>query len=334
MTRHLNLHPEWDPIAEHWVGWPSLEEEWDIGLAAPRAEIADFIALASQSVDVKVLTGTAEGAISAARATGGTGAEILTFPDCDIWLRDTGPIFTGRGEMAHANVFRFNGWGGKFEIPGDRDVSRFITHHSDLPMSQHDFILEGGSIDFDGAGHLLTTRQCLLNANRNPDLSQKDIEAKIKEALGPLEFIWLDDGLVGDHTDGHIDNLARFIGPGHVVCQRPSGPDDPNTTLYTEVEAALRKTGLKVSTMPSPGRLLDGAGDPLPASHMNFVFLNGVILMPIYDERYGQTAQQELSVLLPGWEVKTLPARAILSGGGAFHCMTCQVPKALYVSDL
>ncbi|MEN8878513.1 MAG: agmatine deiminase family protein, partial [Hyphomonas sp.] len=187
-------------------------------------------------------------------------------------------------------------------------------------------VLEGGGIDADGTGRLLTTGQCLLNPNRNPGMDQAEIEMAIAEALGVLEFIWLGDGLLNDHTDGHVDNIARFIAPGHAICQHPSGADDPNADTLQEIETTLRRAGLEVTTIPSPGLVKDEDGNPIPASHMNFTITNGAVLVPVYEDRYSLVAQAELSALFEGRKVIGLPARNILNGGGSFHCMTREIP--------
>ncbi len=321
----VHLLPEWAPHAALWVGWPRLVEEWGGDLTGPRKEIAGFIRAAARFVPVRVAAGSAEAAATAYQAVGET-AEIVELPTGDIWLRDTGPIVTGQGNSRRAQLFRFNGWGGKYLMPGDTETAAAIAGHEGLDPAQHDLILEGGAIDADGEGRLLTTRQCLLNPNRNPDLSPDQIEAAIRGALGVSDFIWLGDGLLNDHTDGHVDNIARFAGPGHAVCQHPSGKDDPNAETLKDIEMALQRAGLEVSTIPSPGLVRDEDGNPVPASHMNFTITNGVVLVPVYEDHYSHVALADLRAIFPGREVIGLPARHILNGGGSFHCMTREIP--------
>ena len=320
-----HLLPEWAPHAALWVGWPRLVEEWGGNLDGPRADIAGFIRAASDFVPIRVAVGSDE-AEETARAAVGDCADICRIPTGDIWLRDTGPIITGSGDARKAQTFRFNGWGGKYLMPGDTETAVAIADFENIITESHDLVLEGGGIDADGTGRLLTTGQCLLNANRNPDLDQSEIELAISHALGVHEYIWLGDGLLNDHTDGHVDNVARFISPGHAICQHPSGDDDPNAETLQEIETTLRRAGLEVTTIPSPGLVKDEDGNPVPASHMNFTITNGVVLVPVYEDRYSLVALAELSALFEGRQVIGLPARHILNGGGSFHCMTREIP--------
>ncbi|MCA8900359.1 MAG: agmatine deiminase family protein [Hyphomonas sp.] len=319
------LAPEWVPHAALWCGWPRLAEEWGGSLDGPREHVAAFIRAAAAHVPVKVAAGSDEALASAAAAVGDV-ASVVELPTGDIWLRDTGPIVTGQGAARVAQVFRFNGWGGKYLMPGDTETGNAIAAQEGLAAEQHRLILEGGAIDVDGEGRMLTTRQCLLNPNRNPDLSAEEIEARICRALGITQMIWLGDGLLNDHTDGHVDNIARFIGPGHALCQSPSGEDDPNTDVLLEIERTLREAGLNVTTIPSPGLIRDDAGEPVPASHMNFTITNGAVLVPVYEDHYSLVALAEMRALFPGRKVIGLPARHILDGGGSFHCMTREIP--------
>ena len=320
-----HLPPEWAPQAALWAGWPRLAEEWGGDLTGARSEIAAFIRKAADYVPVKIACGSREAASSARLATGGAG-EIVEIPTGDIWLRDTGPVVTGAGASRVAQVFQFNGWGGKYLMDGDTETAGEVARVESLSTRRHSLILEGGGIDADGEGRLLTTRQCLLNPNRNPHLSQEQIEASLTAALGVDEFIWLGDGLMNDHTDGHVDNIARFIAPGHVLCQHPSDRNDPNAETLQEIERTLVSHGLMVSSIPSPGLVHFGDGVPVPASHMNFTITNKAVLVPVYEDRFSAVALSDLKALFPGRDVIGLPARAILAGGGSFHCMTREIP--------
>jgi agmatine deiminase len=324
-TTSVHLPPEWAPQAALWAGWPRLAEEWGGDLTAARSEIAAFIRAASGFVPVKIACGSREAAASARLATGGAG-EIVEIPTGDIWLRDTGPLVTGTGPGRVAQIFRFNGWGGKYLMEGDTETAGAVAGVEQLPSRRHALILEGGGIDADGEGRLLTTRQSLLNPNRNRELSRAQIEASLTAALGVDEFIWLGDGLMNDHTDGHVDNIARFIAPGHVLCQHPADRNDPNAETLQEIERTLVSHGLIVSSIPSPGHVHFGDGVPVPASHMNFTITNRAVLVPVYEDRFSAVALSELKSLFPGREVIGLPARAILAGGGSFHCMTREIP--------
>lgn len=322
--------PEWAAQSAVWVGWPHLRGEWGDAFDGARIEIGGFIQALCAVTPVRVACGSREAygsawaalepEISAGRVS------LHTLPAGDIWLRDTGPIFAQQSGHAIALAFAFNGWGGKFLMPGDTMTAGGIASVEQARTRQHDFVLEGGAIDLDGHGRLLTTRQCLLNPNRNPGWTQPDAESALKDAFGVDQVIWLDDGLLNDHTDGHVDNIARFIGPGRVACQIASGRDDPNADTYLSVRAALSAAQLDIVDIPSPGRMTDSQGNVCPASHMNFFISNQHVFVPVYEDAFATRALAGFERALPGYKIIGLPANNILSGGGAFHCMTQQVP--------
>lgn len=322
--------PEWAPHKAIWTGWPSAADLWGEDLEPARAEVAAMVhALADggRGDRVRVLAFGKE-AEASARLALGKSAEVAAGAFGDIWFRDTGPLFAGGGG---AHGFRFNGWGGKYQLPHDEEVGARIALMAGAGYKRHDFILEGGAIEMDGEGALLTTRQCLLNPNRNPHWTEAAAEKHLKQALGVEKVLWLDEGLLNDHTDGHIDNLVRFVGPGRVVCQAPWGKDDPNADVLEEIALSLkamtdaRGRRLEVFRIPSPGAVLDEDGDAVPASHMNFVIGNSVVVVPIYSGS-GDDAVNALAPLFPTRRVVGLSSHAILSGGGSFHCITQQEP--------
>jgi agmatine deiminase len=173
----------------------------------------------------------------------------------------------------------------------------------------------------------VTTEQCLLNPNRNPHLSKAEIEVRLMSELGFDRVLWLGDGLLGDHTDGHVDNLARFVAPGELAIPRPSGPDDPNAAVYADARARALAFGLTVHELPSPGRL-DDAGIVEPASYMNFAVCNGVVVVPTYGSYRDDEAVAAIGALFPGRTAMGLRAEAVLTGGGSFHCASQHAPKA------
>ena len=327
MTDSVFIPPEWAPQSALWVGWPRLPGEWGDAFDGARTDIARFIRAAAVYLPVKVACGSDDALISARDMCHGVPAiSFHPIPTGDIWLRDTGPLIGRRGADFIGACFGFNGWGGKYLMPGDTDTNTAICALESATPVIHDIILEGGSIDLDGEGLCLTTRECLLNPNRNSGWTEAAATARLKSALGLTRLIWLGEGLHGDHTDGHVDNIARFVAPGHAVCQHASGADDPNADRLAAIERDLRAAGLSVSTIPSPGLILDGDGASMPASHMNFTITNKAVLVPIYEDAYSARAVKALAALFPGRTIVPLPAHNILSGGGSFHCMTREVP--------
>ena len=231
-----------------------------------------------------------------------------------------------------AAAFRFNGWGGKYDLPGDEQVADQIAGHAGAELTRHDVVLEGGALDHDGAGTVLTTRQCLLNPNRNIGWREGHAERALEASLGARQVLWLDQGLMNDHTDGHVDNLARFTAPGVVACPMAFGEDDPNAGVYDRAAEALagftdaEGRRLRVVRVPSPGRLMDDEHHVVPASHMNFLIANGAVIMPTYEDVASRFAREALQMLFPDREVIALRSNALLTGGGSFHCISQQVP--------
>lgn len=325
---------EWSPHRAMWVGWPSHGELWEDNLEPAQAEVEALVrALAGPGREqVKLLVGKAEALDDArARFADVDGVTVIDGRFGDIWLRDTGPIF-GAGST-RAAAFRFNGWGGKYELEHDDTVATQIGEASGTPLVRNDFILEGGALDHDGQGTILTTRQCLLNANRNTGWTEDAAEAALTEALGARKVLWLGDGLFNDHTDGHVDNLARFVAPGVVACPVAWGRGDPNDDVYAEVARTLsdmtdaegRK--IRILPLPSPGFVGDEDEKPIPASHMNFLIANGAVIVPTYgDETAARLVCEGLATIYPDREIIPLPSIAILSGGGSFHCISQQEP--------
>jgi agmatine deiminase len=318
-----------------WLGFPSHSELWEDDLAAAQAEVAALArALAGPGAErVLLMTGSPEGE-AVARALLGEVAGVVIVPGAfgDIWLRDTGPIFAKGPQGLQAQAFRFNGWGGKYALEHDDTVAAQIAQASGVPLTPHDFILEGGAVDHDGEGTVLTTGQCVLNPNRNPGWTEEIAEAAFADALGAKKVLWLGEGLANDHTDGHVDNLARFVAPGVVACPVAWGRGDPNAAAYDDAtrrllgmtDAAGRK--LQVMRIPSPGWIDGPERRAAPASHMNFLIANRAVIVPIYADQPGAFAVQALEHLFPGRSVIGLPSKAILSGGGSFHCITQQEP--------
>lgn len=340
--RALGYRPvaEWERNAALITAWPTHAYAWGEFLERAQTEFTAFChALLSDGDSERMLLlvpdAAAEAEARAALAALGKHIDYHQTTCGDVWLRDTGPIFL-RGPAGLACVrFGWNGWGGKYLYPGDSDLAGRLATHSGLPQFAYEAVLEGGAVEFDGQGTCLTTESCLLNANRGDDLSRATLEPMLREAFGVDKVLWLREGLVGDHTDGHIDNLARFVAPGVVMHMQPSGSDDPNTEALTAIAADLahftEATGrsLQRVAVPSPGRVLDQSGDPIAASYMNFYVGNRVVVVPSFASERDEPARRAIAAAFPERRVVLSPARAILEGGGGtFHCMTRQQPEA------
>jgi agmatine deiminase len=321
---------EWSPHRAMWLGFPSHAALWEDDLAEAQSEVAALARSLAEAGGERVRLMVCGARAAAERLVSGTpGVEIVEARFGDVWLRDTAPIFLGPDRAAG---FRFNGWGGKYVLAGDETVAEQIAEAAGAALARHDIVLEGGALDHDGEGTVLTTRQCLLNPNRNLRWTEAVAEAALREMLGAHKVIWLGEGLLNDHTDGHVDNLARFVAPGVVALPVAFGVDDPHAGVYDAAARALAATTdaagrrLRVMRVPAPGRVAGFDGVWAPASHMNFIIANRAVLVPLYNERPGALALDALTTLFPDRQVIGLPARALLTGGGAFHCISREEP--------
>lgn len=335
LSQAVSVPAEWAPQKAIWTAWPANAAEWNDDLASPRADVANLVrALAAHGNKVRLLVAGGEAEVSARAALDGV-CDIVPAKYGDIWLRDTGPIFARRGGKRIALRFKTNSWGGKYDLPDDATVGDDVARISGTAIERHEFVLEGGAIDQDGLGTILTTRQTLLNPNRN-GWSKAEAEQALIGALGARKIIWIDEGLKNDHTDGHIDNIARFVAPGRVVCQAPAGSDDPNAaTLDAIAETLAQATAavgkpLEVVRIPGPGLYRNALGEVSPASHMNFIIANGVVVVPVYGTPTQATALAALQDVFPDRKVVGISSRGLLgsgeAGGGSFHCITQQEP--------
>lgn len=317
---------EWAKHKAIWTCWPSDPEQWLEDLEPARQEVAGMVKGLAEGDLVKVLVNNADSERTAKQMLG-SAAEVIPAPYGDVWLRDTGPIFVKDNGKAVALRFKTNGWGGKYDMPDDQIVGDKVAEASGTPIKRNDFILEGGSVDTDGEGNILTTRQCVLNPNRNKGWTEEIATKKLLEAFGAKKILWLGDGMLNDHTDGHIDNIARFYAPGKVMCQKGFGADDPNTAIFEQIAADLRNYGLDVAQIPSPGRFLNYDDLEIPASHMNFIIGNSTIVVPTYDTPSADLAVSAIAELFPKHKVIGSPSMSVLTnGGGSFHCITQQEP--------
>lgn len=351
----FRMPAEWEPHSQTWMLWPERPDNWRLGgkpaqaaFAAVARAIARF-----EPVSVGVSAGQYENACA---RLDHPNIRVIELGSDDAWVRDSGPTFVvdGRGEVRGVD-WTFNAWGGfdgGLYWPWKRDdqvAGKILGIERCARYRTEGFVLEGGAIHVDGEGTLLTTEECLLNRNRNPQLSRHEIEAVLAEHLSVDKVIWLPQGLYNDETDGHVDNFCCFVRPGEVLLAWTDDPQDPN---YPRCQAALRVleqsrdargNALTVHKMPIPGPLYaseeECAGvdtiagsqsrDPsqrLAGSYVNFLIVNGGIIAPRFDDPRDAEAERILRQLFPEREVVMLPGREILLGGGNIHCITQQQP--------
>ncbi len=320
--------PEWAPHDGVWIGFPSHAALWEDDLAPAQVAVAAFArAVDAEGAGERVMLVAADEA-AAARARGlvGDRAEVAVVPFGDIWLRDTGPILVTDGSRLAARTFGFNGWGGKYVLPDDDSIGRRLAERAGLMVRHSAWILEGGAIDVDGTGLVVTTEQCLLNANRNPGLSRAEVERRLADELGLDRVLWLGEGLTNDHTDGHVDNLARFVAPGRLAIPVARAADDPNADVYRDAWARAEAFGVELVAMPSPG-LVRWGGDVVAASYMNFYIGNAAVVVPTYGVAADAAALAALAAIFPDRRVAGVRAEHVLTGGGSLHCISQQVPR-------
>jgi agmatine deiminase len=319
--------PEWAAHDYVWIGFPSHGDLWLDDLTPAREEVAAFArAVWAGGAGEEVRLVAADPVSARGAATLAPFATILEEPFGDIWLRDTGPIIVRDGGRREARSFRFNGWGGKYELKGDDDVGLRLAEGAGLESLRLDWILEGGAIDVDGTGLAVTTEQCLLNPNRNPGLSKADVERRLRDELGLDRVLWLGEGLLNDHTDGHVDNLARFVAEGRLAMPAPAGDDDLNAASYDDARRRAEAFGLQVVPLPSPGRVIRD-DELIPASYMNFYIGNAAVVVPVYGADNDDAAVEAIGALFPGRRAVGLRADHVLTGGGSFHCISQQMPR-------
>jgi agmatine deiminase len=317
--------PEWAPHEAVWIGFPSDADLWEDDLVPAQFEVAAFAKAIHAEGKGEAVWIVAGNDVAAAKARSlAPFATVIVERFGDIWLRDTGAIVTGSGADRRAQGFRFNGWGEKYDLAGDDSIGERLAVAAGLPYAKADWVLEGGAIDGDGSGLFVTTEQCLLNPNRNPGFGKDEVEERLKRDLGATRIVWLGDGLLHDHTDGHVDNLARFVAPGRVAIPE-AVEGDPNAAAYADAAEALLDADLEVVALPSPG-LVEQDGMPLPASYMNFYIGNAVVVMPQYGSPNDVPALEALQEIFPDRKVIGLRADNVLTGGGSFHCISQQVP--------
>lgn len=344
----FRMPAEWAPHRGTWLSWPHREESWP-GKFAPVpgvfVEIVRHLA-AHEEIHINVRDAEMEASVRALLGAGGVpsdrrgGPGAVLFhhnPTNDAWCRDHGPVFvqreTASGRREEAIVdWGYNAWGGKYP-PYDADdvIPTRVGKTYGIRVFHPGIVMEGGSLDVNGKGTLLTTESCLLNPNRNPGLSRAEIEQYLKDYLGVTHVLWLGDGIEGDDTDGHVDDLTRFTDASTVVTVVEDDPRDPNYAPLRDNLERLRgmrdQDGqpLRVLTLPMPPAMFQD-GQRLPASYANFYIANGIVLLPAYHPPSDEIARQALQSCFPTRKVIPLPSTDLVWGLGSFHCVTQQWP--------
>ncbi|HEV7562282.1 MAG TPA: agmatine deiminase [Solirubrobacterales bacterium] len=349
----FRMPAEFEPHAGCWMIWPERSDNWRCGAKPAQAAFAAVAAAIAGSEPVTM--GVSDAQFEHCRSVLPPAVRVVELASDDAWIRDTGPTFVVDGDGGRRGVdWRFNAWGGLdggLYFPWDRDdrVAAKVLEAEAADRYRAPLVLEGGAIHVDGEGTVLSTEQCLLNPNRNPEFSRHEVEKALLAHLGAEKIVWLGRGVFDDETDGHVDNLACFARPGLVLLTWTDESADPQHVISREarqrLEAATDARGraLEVVTLPSPGPLamtaeeaegvdLVGgtkprrAGDRLAASYANFYLGNERVVFPLLDERCDDEAAAILRRCFPEREVVGVPAREILLGGGNIHCITQQVP--------
>nr|WP_174233279.1 agmatine deiminase family protein [Legionella busanensis] len=330
----FTMPPEWHPHTACWMAWPCHLDTWaSIGLDKARLAYSQ-IAKAIAEFEPVIMLVDPNDEKSAKDYLSGNNITIHKLPINDSWTRDTGPTFllNKEGELAGVDWIH-NAWGGNYnDYALDNQIATAIIQATHAKHFKASIIMEGGSFHVDGAGTILTTRECLLNPNRNPTLSQIEIEENLHNFLGTNKVIWLNRGIIGDGTDGHIDEIACFIAPSKVLCLITSDKQDENYERFQENYEILTSTtdatgrSLEVITIEQPPATYL-AGERLTLSYVNFYLANQGIVMPAFGHKeYDKAAHDIIQNCFPNYKIKQLKALDIFAGGGGIHCITQQQP--------
>jgi agmatine deiminase len=327
------MPPEWHPHTGCWMAWPCHEPSWqNIGLERARAAFASVAQAIARYEPVTLLVNPEQLDDAAARC--GKNIRLLPLAINDSWTRDTGPTFLIHASGALAGVdWIHNAWGRNYnDFALDQQIAKAIIDKTSATYFHAPLVMEGGSFHVDGEGTLLTSRECLLNANRNPQLSQAEIERYLCDFLNVETIIWLNKGLLGDETDGHIDEIACFIGPGKVLALITHDPEDPNYQPLQENLALLKAAkdakgrSLEIYTIEQPPATYLN-GERLTLSYINFYMANQGIVMPAFGyPTYDQAAYKLFVQLFPERQITQIDALDVFAGGGGIHCITQQQP--------
>ena len=340
-ARGYTMPAEWSPHQATWISWPHNRESWPGNFEPVEPVMVRAVAALStgETVRINVLDANHEKHVQSLLEGKTKAGNVIfhRFPTNDAWCRDHGAIFVTRKAgategRALALDFRFNSWGNKYP-PFDLDdaIPPKMAKALDVPCLSIDMVLEGGSIEVNGSGALLTTEQCLLHRNRNPRLDRESIERNLRETLGVQQILWLGEGIVGDDTDGHIDDLTRFVAEDTVVTVVETDRGDENYEPLAENRERLDELrladgrALRVIELGMPGPV-EYKGDRLPASYANFYIGNRIVLMPAFNDPADEPNRKLLAQCFPGREVVAVDCTDLVLGLGTFHCLTQQVP--------
>ncbi|HZE71187.1 MAG TPA: agmatine deiminase family protein [Pyrinomonadaceae bacterium] len=333
---------EWQPHAATWLSWPKDPETWPDRVPQVQEIFLRMIETLSPNETVNVLVDSdqiAQEVLQRCRPSARNGVRFHSIPTVDSWIRDYGPNFLLSSDAGLAyNDWIFNAWGNKYEeLKRDSDIPKRLEPVLQIPRFEPGIVMEGGSIEVDGRGCVLTTEQCLLNPNRNPQLTRSEIEQYLKVYLGAAKVLWLGEGIVGDDTDGHIDDIARFVQPGVILCAVEEDPLDANfKPLQENLERLRRLTDandrpFEIVTLPMPG-VVGGSStgnrnlERLPASYANFYIANKVVLLPVFGHANDEKALNIIRRLFPGRSVAGINCEPLVWGMGTIHCVTQQQP--------
>jgi agmatine deiminase len=338
----FRMPAEWEAHEATWISWPrrdgiSFPDAYDSVLPV-FAKMVDALA-DSEPVRINVADADAEAEVRQILASKGARSAHVRFhhiPTNEPWCRDHGPIFLKREASPRVAVvdWEYNAWGWKYPpFDLDNEVASLVAEQLGMERFVPGMVLEGGSIDVNGEGALLTTSSCLLNPNRNPDLTKREIEQRLRDFLGAEQILWLGEGIEGDDTDGHIDDIARFVAPNRVVAVFEEDENDPNYLPLKRnfdmlASASLDgKKPLEVAKLPMPSPIVRD-GQRLPASYANFYIANRVVLMPVFADACDKWAVTVIQQAFPTRRIIPIDCRDLVWGLGAFHCLTQQQPAA------
>ena len=337
----FRMPAEWEPHTATWLSWPHDPVTFPGRVAEVEDTYKEMIRALTTGERVNLLVkdeDTHQRVLEWASDEAIRNLVIWDVPPADVWFRDYGPLFVKRDVPGSARAevamtkWRFNAWGDKYDslLPDD-GIPHQLQPHLGMTLFDAGIVMEGGSLEVNGLGTLMTSEQCLLNPNRNPDLTRQQIEQKLSDHLGTQHFLWLNEGIEADDTDGHIDDIARFVGPRTVLAATEPDTDDPNHKPLTENLARLRKMGdqdgqpLQIVELPMPGWFGDDEGR-LPASYANFYIGNRVVLLPIFRHENDRRATEIVQKIFPTRAVVPIYAGDLVHGMGTFHCVTQQQP--------